>query len=136
MIMPPSSNHPHARSQPTIGHSYGEGGNRPRARSRSSYSSGYDHYSEFDMSEVSHDSAHHGRGLTAHMDSGFEKKSEQPRWETKEEKRLREDEHKLRYWRRWGPYLSERQWVSEACDSKTPTPTPLCTTIRLTSKHS
>lgn len=29
---------------------------------------------------------------------------------TKEEKRLREDREKKAYWRRWGPYLSERQW--------------------------
>lgn len=36
----------------------------------------------------------------------------EPRFETKEEKRCREDEYKLRYWRRWGPYLSERQWAT------------------------
>ena len=29
---------------------------------------------------------------------------------TKEEKRLKEDREKKTYWRRWGPYLSERQW--------------------------
>lgn len=29
---------------------------------------------------------------------------------TKEEKRLKEDREKKAYWRRWGPYLSERQW--------------------------
>ena len=29
---------------------------------------------------------------------------------TKEEKRLIEDREKKAYWRRWGPYLSERQW--------------------------
>ncbi|GJM15580.1 MAG: glucosidase [Thermodesulfobacteriota bacterium] len=29
---------------------------------------------------------------------------------TKEEKRLKEDREKKSYWRRWGPYLSERQW--------------------------
>ncbi|MGB2692035.1 MAG: glucosidase, partial [Thermodesulfobacteriota bacterium] len=29
---------------------------------------------------------------------------------TKEEKRLIEDHEKKAYWRRWGPYLSERQW--------------------------
>lgn len=42
--------------------------------------------------------------------------ADEPKWETVEEKRLREDEHKLRYWRRWGPYLSERQWVSIPLD--------------------
>lgn len=29
-----------------------------------------------------------------------------------EERRLEEDANKERYWRRWGCYLSERQWVS------------------------
>ena len=29
---------------------------------------------------------------------------------TAEEKRLRQDTEKKAYWRRWGPYLSERQW--------------------------
>lgn len=29
---------------------------------------------------------------------------------TAEEKRLQEDKAKQAYWRRWGPYLSERQW--------------------------
>jgi hypothetical protein len=29
---------------------------------------------------------------------------------TAEEKRLRDDEDRKTYWRRWGPYLSERQW--------------------------
>lgn len=30
---------------------------------------------------------------------------------TTEEKRLHEDKTKTKYWKRWGPYLSERQWV-------------------------
>ncbi|MGH7891800.1 MAG: hypothetical protein ACREN0_05980, partial [Thermodesulfobacteriota bacterium] len=29
---------------------------------------------------------------------------------TAEEKRLREDREKKAYWKKWGPYLSERQW--------------------------
>ena len=29
-----------------------------------------------------------------------------------EEIRLEEDDRKERHWRRWGPYVSERQWVS------------------------
>lgn len=29
---------------------------------------------------------------------------------TNEEKRLREDRERKAYWRRWGPYVSERQW--------------------------
>jgi hypothetical protein len=28
-----------------------------------------------------------------------------------EEKRLLECETKAKHWKRWGPYLSERQWV-------------------------
>lgn len=61
------------------------------------------------MSEM--DDSHH-RGPTAHMDEAFSKMHSEPQWETKEEKRLKEDEHKLKYWRRWGPYLSERQWAT------------------------
>ncbi len=30
--------------------------------------------------------------------------------ESKEQQRLNEDKDKKNYWRRWGPYLSERQW--------------------------
>lgn len=33
-------------------------------------------------------------------------------WQSVEEKRLEEDEKKEKHWRRWGPYVSERQWVS------------------------
>lgn len=38
---------------------------------------------------------------------------------TAEEKRLKEDREHTKYWRRWGPYLSERQWVStrQECSS-------------------
>lgn len=31
---------------------------------------------------------------------------------TAERKRLVEDKNKVKHWRRWGPYMSERQWVS------------------------
>lgn len=31
---------------------------------------------------------------------------------TAEERRLQEDRNKTKYWRRWGSYLAERQWVS------------------------
>lgn len=33
-------------------------------------------------------------------------------WKSVEENRLDEDERKEKHWRRWGPYISERQWVS------------------------
>jgi hypothetical protein len=31
---------------------------------------------------------------------------------TEEEKRLRKDRDKKQYWKRWGTYLSERQWAT------------------------
>lgn len=31
---------------------------------------------------------------------------------TEEEKRLREDREHKRYWKKWGTYLSERQWAT------------------------
>jgi hypothetical protein len=37
-----------------------------------------------------------------------------PRYTSVEEFRLDQAEHYEKHWRRWGPYLSERQWVS-AC---------------------
>ncbi|KDN52373.1 hypothetical protein K437DRAFT_266731 [Tilletiaria anomala UBC 951] len=33
-------------------------------------------------------------------------------WNTMEEVRLGEDDRKEKYWRRWGPYVSERQWAT------------------------
>jgi len=32
-------------------------------------------------------------------------------WKSLEEQRLDEDERKEKHWKRWGPYVSERQWV-------------------------
>ena len=32
------------------------------------------------------------------------------RLQSKEDKRLEEDRTRKKYWKRWGPYLSERQW--------------------------
>lgn len=29
-----------------------------------------------------------------------------------EEKRLKEDRERTRYWKRWGPYVAERQWAT------------------------
>lgn len=31
---------------------------------------------------------------------------------TQEEKRLKEDRERTRYWKRWGPYVAERQWAT------------------------
>lgn len=29
-----------------------------------------------------------------------------------EEKRLKEDRHRTKYWKKWGSYLAERQWAT------------------------
>ncbi|KAK3387032.1 protein phosphatase 2c [Podospora didyma] len=31
---------------------------------------------------------------------------------TEEEKRLKEDRNRIKYWKKWGPYVSERQWAT------------------------
>jgi hypothetical protein len=31
---------------------------------------------------------------------------------TEEERRLKEDRHRKRYWKKWGPYVAERQWAT------------------------
>jgi hypothetical protein len=31
---------------------------------------------------------------------------------TEEEKRLRKDRDRKEYWKRWGPYVAERQWAT------------------------
>lgn len=31
---------------------------------------------------------------------------------TEEEKRLKEDREKKKYWKKWGPYVAERQWAT------------------------
>lgn len=31
---------------------------------------------------------------------------------TEEEKRLRQDRHREKYWKKWGPYVAERQWAT------------------------
>jgi hypothetical protein len=35
---------------------------------------------------------------------------------TEEEKRLKEDRDRTKYWKRWGPYVAERQWATGACE--------------------
>lgn len=55
---------------------------------------------------------YHRRGPTGVADSGFNYHAFNNRMLTIEERRLEEDAKKQRYWRRWGCYLSERQWVS------------------------
>lgn len=31
---------------------------------------------------------------------------------TAEEKRLKEDRERTKYWKKWGPYVAERQWAT------------------------
>lgn len=31
---------------------------------------------------------------------------------TEEEKRLKEDKNRKKYWKKWGPYVAERQWAT------------------------
>ncbi|KAI8965018.1 hypothetical protein F5Y11DRAFT_49067 [Daldinia sp. FL1419] len=31
---------------------------------------------------------------------------------TEEEKRLKEDGNRVKYWKKWGPYVAERQWAT------------------------
>jgi len=40
---------------------------------------------------------------------------------TEEEKRLKEDRNRVKYWKKWGPYVAERQW---ATGKSSPHPTP------------
>lgn len=54
----------------------------------------------------------HGRGPTSAMERAIEANASDRSWQTAEERRLDEDARKEKYWRRWGCYLSERQWVS------------------------
>ena len=31
---------------------------------------------------------------------------------SEEEKRLKEDRDRAKYWKKWGPYMAERQWAT------------------------
>jgi hypothetical protein len=31
---------------------------------------------------------------------------------TEEERRLKEDRERTKYWKKWGPYVAERQWAT------------------------
>ena len=39
---------------------------------------------------------------------------------TAEEKRLEENRERKKYWKKWGPYVSERQWATGNLESTTP----------------
>lgn len=32
-----------------------------------------------------------------------------------EEKRLKQDRERMKYWKKWGPYVAERQWATGEC---------------------
>lgn len=67
----------------------------------------------FHSGDVSEDTeSGHRRGPTGAAERGLDYHSLHGRMHSIEERRLEEDARKLRYWRRWGCYLSERQWVS------------------------
>ncbi len=36
---------------------------------------------------------------------------------TEEEKRLKEDRDRVKYWKKWGPYVAERQWATGSAGS-------------------
>jgi hypothetical protein len=36
---------------------------------------------------------------------------------TEEEKRLKEDRERTKYWKKWGPYTAERQWATGWCEA-------------------
>jgi hypothetical protein len=31
---------------------------------------------------------------------------------SEEEKRIKEDNERIKYWKKWGPYVAERQWAT------------------------
>lgn len=35
-----------------------------------------------------------------------------------EERRLKEDRHRTKYWKKWGSYLPERQWATGSSHSR------------------
>jgi hypothetical protein len=34
------------------------------------------------------------------------------KYTSREEQRLQEDRDRVKYWKRWGPYVAERQWAT------------------------
>lgn len=52
----------------------------------------------------------HTRGPTANLSNAVEARASSQHWMSAEDQRLQEDADKRRHWKRWGPYLSERQW--------------------------
>ncbi|PWN48531.1 hypothetical protein IE53DRAFT_389260 [Violaceomyces palustris] len=62
------------------------------------------------QSEASELDLGHTRGPTHALAKAIESRHRDDSWLSAEELRLQEDTEKTRYWKRWGPYVSERQW--------------------------
>ena len=47
---------------------------------------------------------------------------------TEEEKRLKEDRDRVKYWKKWGSYVDERQWATggRLCSPTLTSIEPLC----------
>lgn len=91
---PSSSVHSHPARLPLQRNATSQHGGRPRASSISS--------------TRSHEAIHHPFPTPGHK---FASKEPFDDWKSIEETRLEEDEKKEKHWKRWGPYVSERQWV-------------------------
>lgn len=52
---------------------------------------------------------------------------------SKEEERLKEDRERTRYWKRWGPYVAERQWATGSSRSAGMCCAPTGTTLMTSS---
>lgn len=46
---------------------------------------------------------------------------------TEEEKRLKEDRERTKYWKKWGPYVAERQWATGTATWPSPPPPEMLT---------
>lgn len=45
---------------------------------------------------------------------------------TEEERRLKEDRDRTKYWKKWGPYVAERQWATGKSDGQHYLFEPIC----------
>lgn len=96
---PSTSSHCHPARLPLQRNGTSHAQGRPRASSISS--------------TRSHEAGNHPFPTPGHKFHSSAKESTSDDWKSVEEQRLQEDEKKLKHWKRWGPYVSERQWVSD-----------------------
>lgn len=57
-------------------------------------------------------------------------------YRSREEERLREDRERKKYWKRWGPYVSERQWATGESPLQVAIAIPIFCIIPLTARRS